>query len=290
MALFTKLGLSGGGAKGILHVGALLELQKHIPLKFPDGIYGSSIGSVIATCVSFNVPIDDKFVNMTKQYLTFDKIVPKPSFNDLRAAFQEKGVFSMELFEKTLINFFGEYDIDIVNKKIGDADQPLNIIASNVTKGVSTIFTKDVPILDALKCSCCIPGVFRPQILYDQVYVDGDVFIPCISLIQPDALCLFLEKHVTSKVTPQNIGNISAFDFVMQMYTMSKRYMLTKYKRQHVISLYYPNLHHDSELEGFDMDDILLKSRDSVRTFLASKGLLQELPKIDGVGSSNHLV
>lgn len=57
--IFRRLALGGGGAKGILHVGALQELSKRQPLDFPKGVYGSSIGSILATYIAFGLPIDN---------------------------------------------------------------------------------------------------------------------------------------------------------------------------------------------------------------------------------------
>jgi hypothetical protein len=271
---FTKLGLGAGGIKGILHVGALRELQKNQPLQFPNGIYGCSVGSVIATYLSFNKPIDDSTVNLTKKYLTFDKMIPKVTFQDVRNAFGDKGLFSMDMFEKNIIEMFQEVDIDIRSKKIGDAEQPLYIIASNITKGVPTVFSKDVPILDALKCSCCIPGVFKPQTLYGQLYVDGGMLVPCISWIQPDALVLSLVKHQIKRITPDNLTTISSLDYMKDIYAMSVNYFMNLHKNDKIVSLSYPDLHSDSDLEEFDIEDILRTAENSMRGFLASKSLL----------------
>ena len=68
--LFYRLALGGGGAKGILHIGALQELSKFQPLYFQNGIYGSSIGSIIATYVAFGLPIDN-MVPLLKKYLVY---------------------------------------------------------------------------------------------------------------------------------------------------------------------------------------------------------------------------
>ncbi len=276
--------------KGILHVGALRELQKYQRLEFPDGIYGCSIGSIIATYLSFNLPIDDKTIELTKKYLTFEKITPKPSFNDLRSALSDKGVFSMDLFEKTMIELFSEVGIDIKSKRIGDTNQPLHIIASNITKGIPTIFTKDVPILDAMKCSCCIPGVFKPQTLYGQVYVDGGLLVPCISWIEPDALTFSLTKHTTTKITPETLTHISPVDFMKDIYSMSFNYFMKLHKNDNIVTLYYPNLHSDSDIEEFDISDILNTSETSLRNFLISKGFLEKLTEVGDIGSTNHLV
>jgi predicted acylesterase/phospholipase RssA len=187
---FRKLGLGGGGVKGILHVGALRELAKHQPLEFPEGIYGCSIGSIMATYLSFGLPVDDKLIELTKKHLSTDKIIPNLSFKNITSGISEKGMFTMDLFKENLYELFNECGLDIKTKKISDAKMPLYIIASNITKGIPTIFTGDVFIVDALCCSCCMPGIFRPQEMYDQLYIDGDLFVPNIGSLHKDALVL----------------------------------------------------------------------------------------------------
>lgn len=287
---FLRVGLGGGGIKGILHIGALRELQKYQPLLFPGGIYGCSIGSVIATYLSFNLPFDDKTVNLAKKYLTFEKIIPKPTFNDIKNVFSEKGLYSMELFEQTIVDMFLEAGVDIRDKKIGDAHQPLYIIASNITKGVPTIFTKDVPILDALKCSCCLPGIFKPQNLYGQIYVDGGMLVPCISWIQPDALVLSLTKQRACKITPETINQISPIDFMKNIYAMSINHFMSMHKNDNIITLSYPDLHSDSDLDEFNIEDILLTAETSMRGFLASKGFFEKVAEVRDSGSTDHLI
>lgn len=290
MSLFTKIGLGGGGIKGILHIGALRELQKYQPLQFPDGIYGCSIGSVIATYLSFNLPITDQTVELTKKYLTFEKITPKPTFNDIRNALSQKGVFSMDLFEQSIVDMFSEVGVDIRSKKIGDAHQPLYIVASNITKGLPTIFSKDVPILDALKCSCCIPGVFKPQRMYDFLYVDGGLLVPCLSWIESDALILSLTKQSLTDVNPSTLESISPLDYMKHMYALAINYFMKLHKTDKIVQLQYPNLESDSDLDEFDLSDILRTSELSMRDFLASKGFLEKFAEVRDSGSTDHLV
>jgi predicted patatin/cPLA2 family phospholipase len=287
---FRKLGLGGGGMKGILHVGALRELSKYQPLVFPDGIYGVSIGSIAATYLSFNLPMDESFVTLSRKYLSMDRVTPKLTFHDITNVLSSKGMFSMDLFESALIEMFNEVGINLKGKTIGDAHQPLYIVASNITKGVPTIFTKDVPILDALKCSCCIPGVFKPQILYNQIYVDGGVFVPCISWIQPDALVLSLTKTKTRKLHPSEIAETSPVVYLRDIYSMAVNNFIQMHKNETSVSLSYPNLMSDSDLESFDVDDILAKSGNDLRSFLIAKGFLQEVPEVGSSGSTSHLI
>lgn len=287
---FRKLGLGGGGIKGIIHIGALQELSKHQKLEFPDGIYGCSVGSIVATYLAFKLPVDDTLVALCKKYISMERITPKLTFQDISTALSAKGVFTMDLFGDVMIEMFSEVGIDLKNKKIGDAPQPLYIIASNITKGVPSIFTKDVPILDALKCSCCLPGIFKPQVLYNQLYIDGGAFVPCISWIQPDALTFSLTKQKVTKLTPQTIGETSATDYLKDIYAMAVNNFMDMRENTNVVPLAYPGLMSDSELADFDIDDILKKGQDTLRSFLITKSLLQELPEVSSSGLSDHLI
>lgn len=278
---FRKLGLGGGGVKGILHVGALRELAKYQILEFPDGIYGSSIGSVMAAYVSFGLPIDDKLIELTKKHLSSDNIIPNLSFKNITSGIAEKGVFTMDLFRENLYELFNERGIDIKAKKISDAKMPLYIIASNITKGIPTIFTGDVSVIDALCCSCCMPGIFRPQEMYDQLYIDGDMFVPNIGSLHKDALVLSLKTHLPLKITPKTIGDISIPDFIRQVYNMGVINHIEFHKTELTIDLVYPKLFADSDLDEFDIEDIMKVAETSMRGFLVSKSLLKELPKID---------
>lgn len=278
---FRKLGLGGGGVKGILHIGALRELAKHQPLEFPDGIYGCSIGSIMAAYVSFGLPLDDKLLELTKKHLSSDKIIPNLSFKNITSGISEKGVFTMDLFRENLCELFNECGIDIKAKKISDAKMPLYIIASNITKGIPTIFTGDVSVIDALCCSCCMPGVFRPQEMYDQLYIDGDAFVPNIGSLHKDALVLSLKTHMPLKITPKTIGDMSIPEFTRQVYNMTVINHIEFHKTDLTVELAYPKLLADSDLDDFDVEDIMKTSEASMRGFLVSKSLLKEFPKID---------
>jgi hypothetical protein len=278
---FRALGLNGGGVKGILHVGVLLELQKRQPLVFPDGVYGVSVGSIIGTYVAFGLPIN---IDTLKDAFRISSFIPEPDYANLPQMLSLKGVFSMDTFEKSLVNIFMKQGVDLRTKVIGDAKMPLYIVGSNLTKGIPTIFTKNVPVLEALKCSCCIPGVFRPQILYDQVYLDGDLFIPSVDKLIPDtsrALCVSLKTIMTDyDFSAKNIENMSPIHYIHGIYNFVTRNFLNQVKKPCTLHLTYPNLKSMSNLEEFDIPDILERAGTDLSRFLSSKSSNQEGAKV----------
>ena len=272
---FRILGLGGGGMKGILHIGALKELSKHQTLDFPDGIYGASIGSILATYVAFKLPIDP-LIPFIKNNSSLDAVIPKFSLNHIPRALSSKGMYSMELLEKRIIDLFASQNVDIRSKKLGDALMPLHIISTNITKGCPTIFSKDVLILDALKSSCCIPGLFQPYEIYGQMYVDGGHMYPCIAPLVPkgpQTLVLTLSKQRRGKLTPSLVESMSPLEYIAELYTLTIESCHDAQKNEHTCSLKYPKLHSDSDLANFDMNHLLIHSASQLSRFLASEVL-----------------
>ena len=277
--------------KGLLHIGAIQRLATHQSLEFPDGVYGCSIGSVIATYVAFGLPIEN-MKPLVQKYLNMDNIVPKSSFSEMVKAFSTKGMYSMDLFEQTVTTMFLDVGLDLKDKTIGDAKMPLYIVSSNITKGVPTVFSGKTPLLSALKCSCCIPGVFRPQELYGNLYVDGDLFSPCIASIvnqAPDTLILSLVKQRGEPITVYNVDKLSPVDYVYQMYLMM---MIRFYKAQQVknmVSLYYPGLRSNSNIKDLDLDKIFESAGNQLDRFLTER-VNQSLTEIINGGETDEFI
>lgn len=272
--LFRKIAFGGGGMKGILHIGPLLELQKHQPLVFPDGVYGCSIGSLFATCVAFELPIE-KVIPLVPKYLSFEKVIPDITADHVMNSFSKKGMFGMEKFEEMIHTFFQDLDFDIKGKTISDAKMPLYIVASNITKGVPTLFSGKVPIVSAILASCCLPGVFKPQELYGQLYIDGDMFTPCISSIvgsRKDALIMILGKYPVAYVNPKNLDTMSPLLYTNTIFSMIMNQFSIAQKTPGILYLRYPKLRSTSDLNDFDIKDVLDSSAEQLRTFLAKRG------------------
>lgn len=268
---FRTLGLGGGGIKGVLHVGALLELAKHQALTFPDGVYGCSVGSIVATYIAFDLPIE-KMVPLMKEYLSMDRLTPAFKLEYLSGAFSSKGLYHMDTFETSLIEMFDKVGLNIREKKICEANMPLYIVSSNISKGIPAVFSKDIRLLDALKCSCCIPGLFRPIELYGQLYVDGNIFVPCISSVVPKgSLVLSLVKQRKQTITPLLIESMSPIAYLNELYIMSSHLFHNACLTENTICLNYPNLHSDSDLSNFNIDDILLKAGESLNDFITKR-------------------
>lgn len=220
--MFSSIALGGGGVRGGLHIGALAAIEKiKGNLQFPDGIYGSSIGSIVATAVAFGLQ-SKQIQEMFNAHMDLTKIIPEIRLSNVTDFTFRKGLFSMDLIEKSLIEAFQSQNIDLTNKKLNDAPQKLFIVASNMTTQRPTIFQENVRILDAIKCSSCLPFIFEPQVLYDQIYLDGGLMVESLDTIVPDT-CLVI--HISEMGIPlfaNQLKNTSIMAFMYQVYRCTR--------------------------------------------------------------------
>lgn len=144
--------LSGGGARGIAHLGALQALEEaHIK---PSAISGTSAGAIVgAFYASGYSPVE--ILN----------IINKTSFFKLlRPALSTSGLLQIDSLGK----LFKEY----VTDNFESLQIPLTINATNLDKGESTYFSKGELIHPMLAASC-IPAIFKPLKINGYRYVDG---------------------------------------------------------------------------------------------------------------------
>ena len=222
---YQSIALGGGGMRGAVHLGALKALQEvQGSLVFPNGIYGSSVGAIGAALVAFNIPIET-IETVFKKYHKRSAWIPTPTIGHAWSITTRKGLFSMDMLRSALVSVFTECGIkDIETKRICDAPQTLYIIASNMSTRRPAILTGEVPLLQALLCSCCIPGLFEPQVLYGDVYLDAFVYTRRVEHVVPPGTLVLVLRDAGEKITPKSslsdilfacvIGNAKSHDSI----------------------------------------------------------------------------
>jgi NTE family protein len=226
--MFRSIAFGGGGMRGALHLGGLHALLKfQDTLIFPDGIYGYSIGSIIATALAFNMPLH-QIQQMIDECMNLDAIVTHAKLSMFTDLISKCGLLSMDEVERSIIKAFLAQGIDLRGKRIQDAPQKLFIGASNMTTRRPVFFTGRVPILTAMKASCCIPCFFQPQIVYNNVYVDGGVYMYYFDEYLPKDCLSFTVSYTPKSLRPQDLhGNV--VELVKQLYCGQRHPPRSKY-------------------------------------------------------------
>lgn len=224
--MFRSIAFGGGGMRGALHLGglrAVLEFQD--TLTFPDGIYGYSIGSLIATALAFNMKLH-QIQQMIDESMHLESVMNEPKLSMFTDLFDKCGLLTMDQVEHSIVNAFLKQGVDLRGKTIQEAPQKLFIGASNLTKRKPVFFTGNVPILTAIKASCCIPCFFQPQVIYNDVYVDGGVYMYYFDEYLPKDCLSFIVSYTPKGLRPQDL---SLPELVKQLYCGQRRPPTSRY-------------------------------------------------------------
>ena len=149
------IALSGGGARGISHLGVLKALDEfgvHL-----DYISGTSTGALVGALYSYGLS-PEKILEL---------IINTRFFSSLRPAWTWTGLVNMDGLRELILKLIPENNFDAL--KI-----PLTIAATNLTKGKAEYFTAG-QLIPAVLASCCVPVLFNPVQVNGEVYVDGGV-------------------------------------------------------------------------------------------------------------------
>ncbi|MBL7872632.1 MAG: patatin-like phospholipase family protein [Cyclobacteriaceae bacterium] len=145
--------LSGGGARGIAHIGILKALDE-MNITF-DCISGTSAGSIVGAL----------YANGQKPDQIFELIKNLSIFKSVRPAFAWTGLLSLDGLKEVLLREIPENSFS--NLKI-----PLTVAATDIRKGKIHYFTEG-DLAGTIMASCCIPAIFNPVTIDRNLYVDG---------------------------------------------------------------------------------------------------------------------
>lgn len=147
------LALSGGGARGIAHVGVLKALDE-MGVKI-SMLSGTSAGSIVGALYAYGYSPDK----------IFDIIKHVSIFRSVRPAWAWTGLLTMDGLKALLIDSLPENQFSAL--KI-----PLYIAATEIRKGEVHYFSEG-ELIPAIVSSCSIPAVFNPVNFNGGLFVDG---------------------------------------------------------------------------------------------------------------------
>jgi NTE family protein len=149
------LALSGGGARGISHLG-VLEAFEEYGLQ-PAHISGTSAGAIIgALYAAGNRPWEIlRFIVKTKLFKFFK---PATSFT---------GLLRMETTEKL-------YEKLLLENSFESLQIPLTVSATDIEKG-ETVYFSSGELIKPLQAASCVPVIFAPVEIGGKYFVDGGI-------------------------------------------------------------------------------------------------------------------
>lgn len=236
--------LSGGGAVGFAHAGALLALEE-AGIKI-SVISGASMGSIIAAMYAYGYSPQD-MINILKK----EKLYKKSKIFNLKL-FSKNGLSNHKKIERILNNVFPIDNFDSL--KIFFALSMTNFIELKTEYAFSGDKLKE-----KILASISIPSIFEPQIIDGIPYIDGGVMnnLPiepirdkCKKVIMIDVVAPNCNSNTSGKVNigyraglammkQSNIDRINLADFYIPLEKLEQFNVLSFEKYKEIIQIGY---------------------------------------------------
>ena len=151
----AKIGiaLSGGGARGMAHIGvlrALLELGME-----PEIVSGASAGSIVGALYAAGLP-----PSRMREFVESASLL-----RAIKPGMSTKGLISLSYLRQHLAEYISEDSFEALRL-------PLSIAVCNLHSGKTEI-VESGKLFEAVMASSAIPLVFNPVEMNGQMYVDG---------------------------------------------------------------------------------------------------------------------
>lgn len=147
------IALSGGGARGITHIGILDVLEKEGLA--PDVISGASFGAIVGAFYAAGYSPEEllDFVKRTR------------FSNFIGSLMSKNGLLNLDYLRNLLRKFIPKDDFDALKK-------PLYVSVTNLNTGKNEIVSKG-KLFDYVVASASLPVIFKPVPIGESLYVDG---------------------------------------------------------------------------------------------------------------------
>ncbi len=184
----VALALSGGGARGLAHIGVLQRFEE---VGYPlDSVTGTSAGAMVGALYASGfsgIEIEDLFnrLDLTRAFLEpllrnpGETLGEQEDRNDTFLSVERhhgrlslaQGLRSGVEIQHTLQGLLarGAY---FSGGNFDRLQRPLRLVATNLETGQGRVFGKG-DLVEAVRASMSIPGGFRPVVIEGQQYVDG---------------------------------------------------------------------------------------------------------------------
>ncbi len=186
------IALSGGGARGISHLGVLKALEEN-GIK-PDIISGTSAGSIIGGFYSAGYTPDQ----------IFDIIIKTKLLTIFKPAFSWKGLLRMDSLLKILE--------DNLPASFSELKIPFIVAATAIELGKTHYFDQG-NLHTAILASSCVPVIFNPIEIKGVKYIDGGI----LNNLPVEALTKKADRIIAVGCNPiSNKHTINSFKDVME--------------------------------------------------------------------------
>ena len=177
------IALGGGAARGWAHIGVLNALAKS-DMK-PSVIAGTSIGAVVGGCYAAGK------LDLLEDFVT--QLTPRSVLRFLDLDLTGGGLMSGTRLRRTL-------DKELEGMLIEDLRDTFVAVATEIGTGREIWLSKG-PLVNAIRASYALPGIFRPIQINGRWLMDGAFVNPV-----PVAVCRAMGAHIVIAVNLHHLG------------------------------------------------------------------------------------
>lgn len=184
--------LGSGGSKGIAHIAVIEYLEAlEIPISM---ISGSSIGALVAA-----VYASGSLKSLKNDILKMDRKQVRSYFDPV---FPSAGLIEGKKLKAFLAKYISP------EAKIEDLPIPIAVVATDLFSGEAVVL-RSGSVIDAVRASVSIPGVFVPVKYGDSILVDGGVANPLpINIVQAMGADLSIAVNLHPKIHSERLKKI----------------------------------------------------------------------------------
>ena len=153
----TGIALSGGGARGIAHIGVFKALEEN-GIE-PNYVAGTSMGAIIGVMYA---------AGLNSQQMT-TILKDEKIYKWFKVEWFRPGLLSLAGVKELLLKHIGHDEFDKLK-------HPFSIAVSNLNTGKGEIINKGNMLMDYVIASASVPLVFTPVEINNSKYVDGGLF------------------------------------------------------------------------------------------------------------------
>ncbi len=237
----NKIGLvlSGGGIRGIAHLG-LLKAMDEIGIK-PSAISGVSAGAIVGALYASGIS-PDEILEIGKRQINF-------GFSNL--LWRRGGLFSREFIHKILVEYLPQNSFESLNI-------PLIVNATDFTN-VESVYFSEGELIPCIEASASVPILFSPANFEERMLVDGGL----LNNFPVEPLIGMCDKIIGSHVNKLKEHN-QAGRGLSRMATLERCYHISisasVYSKAHYCDLFIePNLNSYGMLDTKKADIIFKK-------------------------------
>ncbi|HEX7561369.1 MAG TPA: patatin-like phospholipase family protein [Candidatus Humimicrobiaceae bacterium] len=191
------IALSGGGARGLAHIG-VLEVLDSLGVQI-DAVSGTSMGAIIgaAYCIHGGFKEAKKLLDSTdwKSFLVF-------------SAFQlsRTGLVNEKKVDELLKIFLGD-------KTFEDCKKQFCCVAVDILSSTKIVLDSG-SLREAVLASVAVPGIFSPVCRDNLLLVDGSIMepLPTVAIQAFNPTFLIASSIVFDKMNPESSGKENEFD------------------------------------------------------------------------------